>query len=72
MKNQKSVIKLTNHQNSQPILIGTKLIISIEPININDDKGKNLVSEIKSVGAMVSTFYVKESIEEIYNLIENK
>jgi hypothetical protein len=64
---QKKVIKLTNYKN-ETILIGVESIIDVISENRNDI-GK--VSVIRSRGAMVETNYVKESIEEIYNIINN-
>lgn len=67
----KQVIKLTNRQ-EETILIGVKQIIEVTTIKMaNPLNSKELLSYTKvySVGAMVSTNYVKESVEEIYELI---
>lgn len=64
---QKRIIKLTNYKN-ETILIGVESIIEVISEN-RADIGK--VSVIRSRGAMVETNYVKESIEEIYNIINN-
>ena len=62
----KQLIKLTNYQNEEFILIGTESIISVETIYIKDKDVE--VSKIRSRGAMIETFFVIESVEEIYNL----
>lgn len=67
---QKKIIKLTNHEN-QPILIGVESIIEIESKFLKHIDSNNDISIIKSRGAMITTNYVMESIEEIYNLINN-
>ena len=71
----RQVIKLTN-VNGEAILIGVKSIISIKLIKVTD-YSKSIGSglresfqiKIESIGAMISTNYVKESVEEIYELI---
>lgn len=62
----KQLIKLTKYQSEEFILIGTESIISVETIYIKDKDVE--ISKIKSRGAMVETFYVTESVDEIYNL----
>ena len=67
----KQVIKLTNRQ-EETILIGVNQIIEVTTIKMaNPLNSEELLSYTKvySVGAMVSTNYVKESVEEIYDLI---
>jgi hypothetical protein len=65
---QKKVIKLTNTEN-ETILIGVGSIIEVKS-KYRDDMMMD-VSIIRSLGAMITTNYVIESIEEIYNLINN-
>jgi hypothetical protein len=65
---QKKVIKLTSTDN-ETILIGVGSIIEVKS-KYREDMMMD-VSIIRSLGAMISTNYVKESIEEIYNLINN-
>jgi hypothetical protein len=71
----KQVIKLTN-VNGEAILIGVKSIISIKLIKVTDSSKsiesglrESFQTKIESIGAMISTNYVKESVEEIYELI---
>jgi|APGre2960657423_1045063.scaffolds.fasta_scaffold316528_2 uncharacterized protein YlzI (FlbEa/FlbD family) len=77
----KQVIKLTK-MNGEAILIGLQSIISVKLIKVTDssasiESGHRLLSKlresfqtkIESRGAMISTNYVKESVEEIYDLI---
>jgi type III secretory pathway component EscS len=67
----KQVIKLTNRQ-EETILIGVKQIIEVTTMKMaNPSNSTELLSytKISSVGAMVSTNYVRESVEEIYELI---
>lgn len=60
----KDLILLTDKKTGEKILIGTKQIIEIQPI---DGGG----STIRSVGAMVTTNYVTETVEQI-NKLANK
>ena len=71
----KQVIKLTN-VNGEAILIGVKSIISVKLIKVTNSSAsiesglrESFQTKIESVGAMISTNYVKESVEEIYDLI---
>jgi hypothetical protein len=65
---QKKVIKLTNADN-ETILIGVGSIIEVK--SKYRDSMMMDISTIRSLGAMVTTNHVIESIEEIYNLINN-
>ena len=77
---QKSVIKLTKTWFSdgiieeKPMLIGTESIISVEFVIVTNSTNKNTMqcSKIRSRGAMVETMYVAETIEEIWNIINNQ
>ena len=60
-----NLIKLTKSSDGATILIGTESIISVETIYLKVED--NLVSKIRSRGAMIETFYVIESVDEIYN-----
>ena len=71
----KQVIKLTN-MNDEPILIGVESIISVKLIKVTNSSAsiesglrESFQTKIESKGAMISTNYVKESVEEIYELI---
>jgi hypothetical protein len=66
----KQVIKLTN-MNDETILIGVESIISVKLIKYTNSSAgiEDFRTKIESRGAMVSTNYVKESVEEIYELI---
>jgi hypothetical protein len=71
----KQVIKLTN-MNDEAILIGVESIISVKLIKVTNSSAsiesglrESFQTKIESRGAMVSTNYVKESVEEIYELI---
>ena len=71
----KQVIKLTN-MNDEAILIGVESIISVKLIKVTDSSKsiesglrESFQTKIESRGAMISTNYVKESVEEIYELI---
>ena len=62
-----NLLRLTNTK-GQPIRIGTESIISIEEHTITDTQGnKTPCRKIDSRGAMVSRFYVLETMETIYN-----
>lgn len=62
---QKKIIKLTSYK-GVTILIGLDSIIEVTPTTLSN--GNGVVSKIVSRGAMVSTNWVKETVEEIYYL----
>jgi hypothetical protein len=68
----KNVIKLTAHSwDSEvfPVLIGTKSIIKVGPLVLKHYDGRSAnVTKIESTGAMVTTTYVLESVDEIYEM----
>lgn len=71
----KQVIKLTKI-NGENILIGVESIISVKATKVIDSSAslksglrETFQTKIESRGAMISTNYVKESVEEIYDLI---
>lgn len=70
----KSIIKLTK-QDGSPILIGVESIIKVEVIKQNSSGTMNPkvvgFTEIASRHAMVTNNIVRESIDEIYNLINS-
>lgn len=66
----KTIIKVTT-ENGEAILIGLPSVISIERLKITRGSETVLLTKIQSRGAMVSTHYVIETVEEIYNLINN-
>lgn len=56
-----------------PVLIGTESIIEVKEIRLASCFNDNIAifcSEISSRGAMVTTTYVKESIDQIYKMIK--
>ena len=63
----KNLLKLTKVTDSKPILIGVESIISVE--SVRDHELNKDVTRIKSRGAMIETFYVTESVEEIYEML---
>jgi hypothetical protein len=60
----KAIIKLTNSDHEE-ILIGVAQIISVQHVN------KSGLTKIQSVGAMVTTSFVLQTVEEIYEQINN-
>ena len=67
----KSIIKLTNHKD-ELILIGVNQIIEVTSTVINQNtKNPQWVTQVRSVGAMVSTNWVIETVEEVYELINS-
>jgi hypothetical protein len=63
------LIKLTNIKDEK-ILIGTESIISTEPFILKSQTlGEVYCTRIRSRGAMVETFYVHESVDQIYKLV---
>ena len=68
---QKLIVKLTQTDGS-PILIGVDSIIEVKRETINHyGKAPYDTTIIRSREAMVTTNYVTESVEEIYNLINS-
>lgn len=71
----KNVIKLTRFKwdaDELPIIIGIDSIIVAEEFLLKHHDGRyKLVTKIESRHAMVTTTYVTESVEEIYNIINN-
>ena len=62
-----NLLKLTNTK-GETILIGVESIISVEEKTITDTQGnKTHCREISSRGAMVSKYYVIDTIDEIYS-----
>ena len=62
-----NLLKLTNTK-GETILIGVESIISVEEKTITDIKGNKIhCREISSRGAMVSKYYVIDTIDEIYS-----
>ena len=71
----RQVIKLTK-MNGEAILIGVESIISVKATKITDSTAslesglrETFQTKIESRGAMISTNYVVESVEKIYELI---
>lgn len=62
----KSLLKLTDAQSNEPILVGTESIISVEFV-MHHGLGKE-VTRIRSRGAMIETMFVTESVEQIYQM----
>jgi hypothetical protein len=55
------------------ILLGTESIIKVEPVVLKSVGGKTMnCTKIESRGAMVTTSYVAETVEEIYSLYKSK
>lgn len=65
------LLRLTS-TNSDTILIGVDSIISVEKASITDTQGiLTECTKIYSRSAMASSYYVTESVEEIYNQYKN-
>jgi hypothetical protein len=69
----KNVIKLTQHSfdgAELPVLIGNESIIKASEFTLRHSDGKRIsvVTKIESRGAMVTTTYVLESVDEIYEM----
>lgn len=66
------IIKLTNTENN-PILIGIESIIDVKDTILDHrDRGKIPCTKIQSRGAMVQTNYVLETVEVIFDIINNQ
>jgi hypothetical protein len=66
VKSQKKVIKLTHYKDYSSILIGTDSIISIKTCELTDGRE---MTKIQSRGAMIENNIVTETIDEIWQLI---
>lgn len=72
MKNVIKLTKFTWDTECIPVLVGTESIITVEEYTIKHHDGRRkVVTKIESRGAMVTTTYVFESVEEIYNIINS-
>lgn len=70
----KKVIKLTQFSwdgDESSILIGVESIIDAKEVVLKNSDGKRqaVITKIQSVGAMITTNYVLESVDEIFNQI---
>lgn len=70
----KKVIKLSQFSwdgAESSVLIGVESIIDAKELVLKNSDGKRqaVVTKIQSVGAMITTNYVLESVDEIFNLI---
>lgn len=65
------IIKLTDVQKQTPVLIGTEQIIQMFPMVITDGNTgeKWNCTKIESVGAMVASNWVAETVDEIWQMI---
>ena len=67
----KNLLRLTS-TNGDTILIGVESIISVEKASISDTQGRvTECTKIYSRSAMASSYWVTESVEEIYNQYKN-
>ncbi len=68
----KNVIKLTQHSwdgAELPVLVGTESIVKAGEFLLKHHDGRMaVVTKIESRGAMVTTTYVLESVDEIYEM----
>jgi hypothetical protein len=64
------ILKLTNIRTDAPVLIGTESVIEMNPHSIGPHTGEQYdCTKIQSRGAMISTIYVAESVEQIWEMI---
>ncbi len=72
----KTIIKLTLHRwdetKNEKVLIGVQNIIDVKQMTLSRDNKKALVTQIHSVGAMIQTNFVLESVDEIFEMINDK
>jgi hypothetical protein len=66
----KAIIKLTD-QNNDVILIGIESIIVATTITRKEPNKVTQLTKIQSRGAMITTNYVLETVEEIYKMINS-
>lgn len=71
----KTIIKLNlfswDETKNKQVLIGVQNIIDVKQLTLSNDNKKALVTQIQSVGAMVETNFVLESLDEIFEMINN-
>ena len=68
---QKLIVKLTQEDGTS-VIVGVESIIEVKREVIDHyEKGTYEATIIRSRGAMITTNYVIESVDEIYNLINN-
>jgi hypothetical protein len=71
----KTIIKLNlfswDETKNEKVLIGVQNIIDVKQMTLSRDNKKALVTQIQSVGAMVETNFVLESLDEIFEMINN-
>lgn len=64
------ILKLTNVRTDAPVLIGTESVIEMNPFTLKLYSGEQWdCTKIESRGAMVSTMYVAETVEQIWEMI---
>ncbi len=64
------ILKLTNVRTDAPILVGTESIIEANPFVMKVHTGEQYdCTKIESRGAMVSTMYVAETVDQIWEMI---
>lgn len=68
MNNQKKIVKLTKLDGS-PILVGVESIIQVHEAIVGVNKV--FCTKIQSRGAMVETCWVTESVDEVWEIINN-
>ena len=67
-----NLLRLTSTK-GDTILIGVESIISVEKATTTDTQGKvTECTKIYSRSAMASSYWVTESVEEIYNQYKNR
>ena len=69
-KKMKAIIKLTDQKNNS-VLIGINSIIDITTITSTENSYVKKITKVRSIGAMVTTNYVMETVEEIYKIINS-
>lgn len=72
----KTIIKLNlfnwDETKNEQVLIGIESIIDAQKITMTHPNGKTtIVTRIHSRGGMMETNYVKESVDEIFEMINN-
>ncbi len=67
-----NLLRLTSTK-GDTILIGVESIISVEKASTTDTQGRVTdCTKIYSRSAMASSYYVTESVEEVYNQYRNR
>jgi hypothetical protein len=64
--------KVKQDKSTEEILIGVKHIISVQINSSSSNIDNKKLTKINVIGAMIDSFIVKETIQKVFELINNK